>query len=186
MASGSEPSKASKPNGPVLERVPPGDDRPRLMCDDCGFVHYVNPKVIVGAVATWNGKFLLVKRAIEPRKGFWTIPAGFLEVGETVEAGAVRETWEEARAHIAIDALLGVYNITRIAQVYLVFRAHMVSETFSPGSESEEAELLPWDDIPWNDLAFPSVHWALEHYRDAEGQTEIVPAREPPAIHWER
>ena len=92
MASGSEPSKASKPNGPVLERVPPGDDRPRLMCDDCGFVHYVNPKVIVGAVAIWNGKFLLVKRAIEPRKGFWTIPAGFLEVGETVEAGAVRET----------------------------------------------------------------------------------------------
>ena len=172
--------------GPTFERTPPGDDRPRLVCDECGFIHYVNPKVVVGAVATWGGKFLLVKRAIEPRKGFWTIPAGYLEIGETVEAGAVRETWEEARARIVIDALLGVYSITRIAQVYLVFRARMLSEGFAPGPESEEAELVTWNDIPWDDLAFPSIHWALKHHNEVQGQTTIVPGREPPAIHWER
>jgi ADP-ribose pyrophosphatase YjhB (NUDIX family) len=183
MESSSEPVPAK---GPTVERIPPGDDRPRLVCNDCGFVNYVNPKVVVGAVATWGSQFLLVKRAIEPRKGHWTIPAGFLEVGETVEAGAVRETWEEARARITIDALLGVYNITRIAQVYLVFRAHLLEEAFAPGPESQEAGLFSWDDIPWSDLAFPSVQWALEHYKDAQGQTDVVPSREPPTIHWER
>lgn len=172
--------------GPSVERTPADDDRPRLVCDDCGFVNYVNPRVVVGAVATWDDQFLLVKRAIEPRKGFWTIPAGFLEVGETVEAGAVRETWEEARAHIAVDALLGVYNITRIAQVYLVFRARLMDGAHAPGPESEESDLFAWDDIPWDDLAFPSVRWALEHFKDAQGQAAIVPRHEPPAIHWER
>ena len=179
-------SKSASATGPALEQVPPGDDRPRLVCGDCGFVNYVNPKVVVGAVVTWNNKFLMVKRAIEPRRGYWTIPAGFLEVGETVEAGAVRETWEEARARITIDALLGVYSITRIAQVYLVFRAHMLAEAFAPGPESEDAALFEWDDIPWNELAFPSVHWALEHHKDALGEAVVVPSREPPSIHWER
>ncbi len=180
------PEKSEKAKGPSVERTPEGDDRPRLVCADCGFINYVNPKVVVGAVSTWEDKFLLVKRAIEPRQGYWTIPAGFLEIGETVEAGAVRETWEEARAHIAIDALLGVYSIVRIAQVYLVFRAHMTSATFSPGPESEDAKLLAWQDIPWDDLAFPSVRWALEHFDNAREHQAIVPAREPPAIHWER
>ena len=186
MTNGSETKNDEKSKGPVLERIPEGDDRSRLVCSDCGFINYVNPKVVVGAVSSWDGKFLLVKRAIEPRMGYWTIPAGFLEVGETVEAGAVRETWEEARAHIAIDALLGVYNITRIAQVYLVFRARMLTETHAPGVESEAAGLFSWSEIPWDDLAFPSVRWALEHFDGAHGQTHIVPTGEPPAIHWER
>jgi len=179
-------NKTQKTKGPTLERTPAGDDRPRLVCEDCGFVNYVNPKIVVGAVSTWDDKFLLVKRAIEPRRGYWTIPAGFLEVGETVEAGAVRETWEEARAHIKVDALLGVYSIIRIAQVYLVFRAHMTSAAHTPGLESEEAALLAWQDIPWDELAFPSVRWALEHFDNVRDKAFIVPEREPPAIHWER
>lgn len=157
-----------------------------MVCEDCGFVNYVNPKVVVGAVATWQDKYLLVKRAIEPRKGYWTIPAGYLEVGETVEAGAVRETWEEARARISVDSLLGVYNITRIAQVYLVYRAHMLTERHAPGPESEAAQLVHWKDIPWDGLAFPSVRWSLTHARDTQGQSQVVPSQEPPAIHWER
>jgi len=180
------PSKSYRAQGPAVEQVLADDNRPRLVCDDCGFINYVNPKVVVGAVATWQDKFLLVKRAIEPRKGYWTIPAGFLEVGETVEAGAVRETWEEARAHIAIEALLGVYSITRIAQIYLVFRAHLLNEAHAPGPESEEACLYAWDDLPWEDLAFPSVQWALEYHKATNGQAVVSPGREPPAIHWER
>ncbi len=174
------------PLGPVHERIPPGDDRPRRVCDDCGFVNYVNPRVVVGAVSTWEGQFLLVKRDIEPRKGYWTIPAGFLEVGETIEAGAVRETWEEARARIKVDAMLGVYNIVRIAQVYIVFRAEMLSPHHAPGPESADSMLTRWDDIPWDDLAFPSVGWALEHFRGAHTEGVIVPQNEPPNAHWER
>jgi ADP-ribose pyrophosphatase YjhB (NUDIX family) len=170
----------------VHHRIPPGDDRPRRVCDDCGFVNYVNPRVVVGAVSTWESKILLVRRAIEPRKGYWTIPAGFLEVGETVEAGAVRETWEEARARIDIDCLLGVYNIVRIGQVYLVFRGEMLSASHAPGPESEASSLVRWDDIPWDNLAFPSVRWALEHYSESLREGAIVPRHEPHAIHWER
>ena len=158
----------------------------RLVCPDCGYIDYVNPRIIVGAVATWEDKFLLAKRAIEPRKGYWTIPAGFLEVGETLEAGAVRETWEEAGSHIAIDQLLGIYNIARIGQVYMVFRAHMLSPQFSVGVESEDVGLFAWDDIPWDALAFPSVHWALTHYRDVVGRKDFAPRGEPAAMYWER
>lgn len=174
------------PQGPIHERTPLGDDRPRRVCEDCGFINYVNPRVVVGAVCTWKDKFLLAKRAIEPRLGYWTIPAGFLETGETVEAGAVRETWEEARARIRIDAMLGVYSIVRIAQVYVVFRGEMLSPRHAPGPESADTLLVNWDEIPWGDLAFPSVRWALEHYRDAQDQTAMPPRSEPPNIHWER
>jgi len=179
-------TNAKSLQGPVTEAVPPGDDRPRQVCTDCGFVNYVNPKVVVGAVSVWEDKFLLAKRAIEPRKGFWTIPAGFLEVGETTEAGAVRETWEEARARVTVDALLGVYSLARIAQVYLVYRGKMLSASHAPGPESEDTKLVTWDDIPWEDIAFPSVTWALNHYRDAVDYAAPVPRTEPPAIHWER
>jgi ADP-ribose pyrophosphatase YjhB (NUDIX family) len=172
--------------GPRLSKVPEGDDRPRLVCADCGYIDYVNPRVIVGAVATWEGKFLLAKRAIEPRKGYWTIPAGFLEVGETLDAGAVRETWEEAGAHIAVDQLLGIYNIAQIGQVYMIFRAHMLSADFSVGVESEDVGLFAWDDIPWDALAFPSVHWALTHHREAAGLKNFAPRGEPATMHWER
>lgn len=179
-------SSSNNLQGPTVEAVPPGDDRPRQVCTDCGFVNYINPKVVVGAVSVWEGKFLLARRAIEPQKGFWTIPAGFLETGETVEAGAVRETWEEARARVRLDALLGVYSLARIAQVYLVYRGQMLSAAHAPGPESLETKLVAWEDIPWDDIAFPSVTWALNHYRETADQAAPVPRTEPPAIHWER
>src|SRR5881398_2910972 len=119
----SAPPAATK--GPHAEQIPPGDDRLRRVCLDCGFIDYLNPRIIVGAVSTWEDRILLAKRAIEPRKGYWTVPAGFLELEETLDAGAVRETWEEAGARVAIDALIGVYNIPRIGQVHMMFRAHM-------------------------------------------------------------
>lgn len=186
----SPPPSFPKPAGPRLHKVPDGDDRVRLVCPDCGYIDYVNPRIVVGAVATWpennEMKFLLAKRAIEPRKGYWTIPAGFLEVGETLEAGAVRETWEEAGARIAVDQLLGVYNIARIGQVYMVFRAHMLSRDFAVGIESEEVGLFSWDKIPWDALAFPSVHWALTHHREVTDRKDFAPRGEPAAMHWER
>ncbi len=147
---------------------------------------YANPRIVVGAVATWQDRVLLAKRAIEPRKGYWTIPAGFLEVGETVAAGAVRETWEEAGARIAVDRLLGIYNLPHIGQVYMVYRAQMLSPTFSIGTESEDVGLFGWDEIPWSDLAFPAVQWALRHHREREGVADFTPFAEPPTLHWER
>lgn len=172
--------------GPVLDRVPAGDDRVRLVCDDCGFVNYINPRIIAAAVPVWQGRFLLARRAINPRKNFWTIPAGFLEVGETVEAGAVRETWEEAQARITTDGLLGIYNIAAIGQVYIVYRARMLSSDYGIGAESSDVRLFSWAEIPWDELAFPSVRWALQDFRKVEGQTHFAPFSEPPAIHWER
>lgn len=184
--SGSRTSTSPRKSGPRLERIPAGDDRARLVCPDCDFVAYVNPRIVVGAVATWQDRILLAKRAIEPLKGYWTIPAGFLEVGETIAAGAVRETWEEAGARIAVDGLLGVYSLPHIGQVYMVFQAHMLSPAFSAGTESEAVGLFSWDEIPWDDLAFPAVQWSLHHYRERGGAKDFTPQYEPPAIHWER
>jgi len=172
--------------GPVLARVPEGDDRVRQVCADCGFVNYVNPRIIAASVPVWQGRYLLARRAINPRKGFWTFPAGFLEVGETVEAGAVREAWEEARVRIATDGLLGIYNIAAIGQVYMVYRARMLSEDHAAGPESIDVGLFAWDDIPWAELAFPSVRWALGHHREVEGRTNFAPFTEPAEIHWSR
>lgn len=150
--------------------VPEGDNRERHVCTDCGWIHYVNPKIVVGAVITQGERILLCRRAIEPRQGFWTIPAGFMEERETSEAGAMREAQEEACAEIRIDALLAVYNIPRISQVQLIYRATLASPDFSAGPESLEAKLFSWDEIPWDDLAFPSVHWALNHHRSVIGR----------------
>jgi ADP-ribose pyrophosphatase YjhB (NUDIX family) len=177
---------AARKTGPRVERIPAGDDRARLVCPDCDFVAYVNPRIVVGAVATWQDRILLAKRAIEPRKGYWTLPAGFLEVDETVAAGAVREAWEEAGARIAVEDLLGIYNVPRIGQVYMVFRARMLSPAFSVGAESEAVGLFAWDEIPWAELAFPAVQWSLHHYRERGDAQGCAPRFEPPAIHWER
>lgn len=146
-------------------RIPEGEDRERLICGDCGFVAYENPKIIVGSVVEEEGRVLLCRRAIEPRRGFWTLPAGYMEMGETAEEGAAREAREEARAEIAVDSLLGVYSIARIGQVQLIFRARFAAPGFSPGPESEEVALFDWGGIPWDDLAFPSVRWALDAWR---------------------
>jgi ADP-ribose pyrophosphatase YjhB (NUDIX family) len=165
--------------GPSIRAVPDGDDRERLVCPDCGFVQYDNPKIVVGAVVTSGDRVLLCRRAIPPRKGFWTLPAGYLELNESALDGARREAWEEARATIAIDALLAVYNIPRISQVQLIWRARLASETFEPGPESLEVKLFGWDELPWDALAFPSVRWALGHARDV-GDAAIFATRGNP------
>lgn len=156
------------PNPNFRIETPEGDDRPRQVCGTCGFVNYVNPKIVVGSVVTFGDKFLFCRRAIEPRRGFWTLPAGFLEEAESVEDGAVREALEEACARIEIDGLLAVYSIPRISQVQLMFRARLVDPVIAPGPESLDVALLGWNDIPWGELAFPSVRWALEQYRSFE------------------
>lgn len=151
-----------------VPRVPDGDNRTRQVCADCGFINYENPKIVVGAVCHWGDRLLLCRRAINPRKGHWTLPAGFLELHETVTAGAAREAWEEARAKIEIETLLAVYTVPRISQVQLMYRARLVSDDVSAGPESLEVGLFTFDEIPWDDLAFPSVRWALHQYADSK------------------
>ncbi len=160
-------------------QVPEDDDRKRLVCDDCGWIHYINPKIVVGAVVGWDEQILLCRRAIEPRAGYWTIPAGYMEERETTEDGARREAREEAMADITITGLLGIYNIPRISQVQLIYRAHLETPDFAPGPESREVQLYDWADIPWDDLAFPTVHWALEHYRSVKSATSFAPFTNP-------
>lgn len=161
-------------------RVPHGDSEARHVCDTCGFINYVNPKIVVGSVVRWSGaadgreRIVMCKRAIEPRTGFWTLPAGYMELGETAAEGAMREAREEACATIRIDALLAVYSIPRISQVQLMHLATLVDPAIEPGPESLDVALVTWDEIPWNDLAFPSVRWALDHY-DAVRQLDTFP-----------
>jgi ADP-ribose pyrophosphatase YjhB (NUDIX family) len=169
-----------KSGGPINRRIPEGDSLPRLVCDTCGFIRYDNPKVVVGSVASlWDGRILMCRRAIEPQKGFWTIPAGYMELNETAEAGAKREAVEEASATIEIDGLLAVYNIPRISQVQLIFRARLTDAAVGAGPESLEVALYRWDEIPWDRLAFPSVIWALRHHRAAEGKPLGAPFDNP-------
>ena len=156
--------------------TPAGDDRPRRICDSCGFVDYVNPKIVAGAlVADEAGRLLMCRRAIEPRKGFWTLPAGYLEEGESVDAGARREAWEEARVVIETTDLLAVYSIPRISQVQLFFRARMIEPGYAAGPESEEVAFFAYEDMPLDALAFPSVRWAIEDWRAKAGERVIAP-----------
>jgi ADP-ribose pyrophosphatase YjhB (NUDIX family) len=161
-------------------RIPDGDTHQRDVCSTCGYVHYVNPKIVTGAIVLHEGRILLCRRAIAPRIGFWTLPAGFMELGETAEQAAVREAREEANAEIAIDRLLAVYTIPRIAQVQIMYLANLTSATVSPGPESLEVKLAGWDEIPWAELAFPSVRWALEQYRIVQGRDDFAPFANPP------
>lgn len=165
--------------GPSVRAVPEGDNRERLMCPDCGFIQYDNPKIVVGAVVRSAERILLCKRAIDPRHGYWTLPAGFLELNETTSEGAVREAYEEAHAKIALEGLLAVYNIPRWSQVQLIYRARLLSSHIAPGPESEVVALFAWEEIPWQELAFPSVHWALNHLRDV-WNAEVFPVRTNP------
>ena len=162
-----------------VREIPSGEDRERSVCRTCGFIDYQNPKIVVGAVAIWDKKILLCKRAIEPRVGYWTLPAGYLEVGEAAEEGAKREAWEEARAKFDIDQLLAVYSVSRISQVQLIYRAHLKSADIAPGPESQEVALWEWKDIPWADIAFPTVGWALRHYRESAEQESFPPFSNP-------
>ena len=160
-------------------RTPEDDDLPRRMCDHCGFVAYENPKIVVGSVVRHDGRILLCRRAIEPRAGFWTIPAGYLELNETPEEGARREAREEANAALAIERLLAVYSVARISQVQLIYRAGLTDPAVSPGPESREVGFFAFEDVPWDELAFPSVHWALNHDRAAEEGAPPVPFANP-------
>lgn len=160
--------------------VPDGDTQERDVCSACGFVHYVNPKIVTGSIVRYDGRILLCRRAIAPRIGYWTLPAGFMEMGETAEQAAMREAREEANAEIVIDRLLAVYTIPRIAQVQIMYLAHLAFDSYSPGPESLEVILAGWDDIPWGELAFPSVHWALRQYSSIEGLDDFAPFSNPP------
>jgi ADP-ribose pyrophosphatase YjhB (NUDIX family) len=164
--------------GPRVREIPLGDTHPRLVCPDCGYIAYENPKIVVGSVCTKDDRILLCRRAIDPRKGFWTLPAGFLELHESPLEGAMREALEEANAKIEIDALLAVYTIHRLSQVQLLYRAKLVSD-FSPGPESLEVALFRWEEIPWPDLAFDSVSWALHDHRATQALTEFPPRANP-------
>jgi ADP-ribose pyrophosphatase YjhB (NUDIX family) len=161
-------------------RVPAGDDRPRMTCPDCGFIAYENPKVVVGSVCLWEDRILLCRRAIEPRRGYWTLPAGYLELNESTEAGARREALEEACADIALEGVLAVYNIPRISQVQVIYRARLVSPNVAAGPESLEVALFRWDEIPWAEIAFPSVRWALDHWRETLGEAAFAARSNPP------
>ncbi len=148
----------------TTEKIPLGDHQIRRVCVQCGNIHYENPKVICGALALWEDKVLLCRRAIEPRYGLWTLPAGYMELFETMEQGAARETREEAEAEIHIEQLYCIYNIPRIGQVYVLFKANLIDGTFGAGEESIECRLFDEHEIPWTELAFPSVERTLRHY----------------------
>ncbi len=148
----------------VERKIPPGDNRERFVCGHCGAIHYQNPRIVTGCLPVWNDRVLLCRRAIEPRRGHWTLPAGFLEAGETIDAGAVRETWEEARARVEIQGLYTVFSVPHISQVHMFFRARLADGHYAPGDESLDVRLFEEDGVPWEDLAFPVVTKTLRHY----------------------
>jgi ADP-ribose pyrophosphatase YjhB (NUDIX family) len=178
-------------NMPTFERrIPDGDNRERMICADCGHIDYQNPKVVVGAVVTSGEQILMCRRAIEPRRGFWTLPAGYLELGETLEEGAIRETMEEATADIRLDGILGVFSVARIGQVQVIFRGRFAtpeSPKFAAGPESLEVALFAWDQIPWDEIAFPTVRWALNAWHERRsgplGEPAVNPPGDPRGIH---
>jgi len=149
---------------PVTMRVPEGDHRPRHVCTGCGAVHYHNPKIVAGCVPEYEGRILLCRRAIEPRHGFWTIPAGFMENGETTQDAARRESVEEALAEVEIGSLLAVVHVLHADQVHVMFRARLPTPEFGVGAETLEVMLCEEADIPWQDIAFRSVDYALRRY----------------------
>jgi ADP-ribose pyrophosphatase YjhB (NUDIX family) len=173
-------SEGSAARGPSVRGVPEGDNRERMICAECGYILYDNPKIIVGSVARLDDRILLVRRSIEPRLGFWSLPAGFLELNESSNAGAEREAWEEAQARIEIEGLLAIYDIPRISQVQLIYRARLLDDNIAPGPESLEVGLFRWTEIPWEELSFPSVRWALQHEREAQTTRDFTTRLNPP------
>lgn len=154
----------SECGGQVGLSIPSGDDRQRYVCNGCGCIHYENPKMVVGCIPEWEGQILLCLRSIEPRYGKWTIPAGYLENGESVSEGAKREAMEEACAAVEIIDPYAVYSLTSVNQVYLIFRARLLGARYHPGEESLAVRLFSEDEIPWEDLAFPVIRKTLEQY----------------------
>lgn len=169
---------------PVALKVPEGDHLPRYVCTACTTIHYENPRIIAGCVIDVDGKILMCKRAIEPRHGFWTVPAGFMENGESVQHGAAREAMEEALAHVRIGSLLAIVSVLRAHQVHIMFRARLDPEhpQFGVGPESLETQLYAESEIPWPEVAFLSVEFALRRYlEDRRNGVERVHFR---TIDW--
>jgi ADP-ribose pyrophosphatase YjhB (NUDIX family) len=169
---------------PVLLRVPPGDNLPRHVCDACSTIHYLNPRMVIGCIAEWEGRVLLCRRAIEPRYGLWTLPAGFMENGETIAQAALRETLEEANARVELTDMFSVLSVPHVSQVHIFYRARLLDLDFAPGAESLEVQLFPEAEIPWQSLAFRTISTTLRHYyadRSAGGFAfhagEILPAK---------
>ena len=150
--------------GVAVYGVPAGDNRERATCTVCHAIHYENPLNVVGTVPVWGDQVLLCRRNIEPRYGLWTLPAGFMELGETIAEGALRETIEEAGAHIELQALYTVFNVVRVGQVHLFYRARLLDTEFAPGPESIEARLFREDEIPWDEIAFRTTRETLKRY----------------------
>lgn len=144
--------------------VPPDDNRERHVCEQCDTIHYLNPKIVTGCIPEWGDRILLCKRAIEPRSGLWTLPAGFMELDETTHEAAMRETWEEANARVELQDLFMVINLPYVNQVYMMFRSRLLDKDFSPGPESLEVDLYTQEDIPWDTLAFPTIRETLRCY----------------------
>lgn len=158
------------------QTMPEGEDRERRVCRTCGFIDYVNPKIVAGVVATHSdGRVLMCRRAIEPRSGFWTLPAGYMEEGESVEEAALREAREEACASLELDGVLGIYSVPRISQVQIFFRARFTAPEIAAGPESLDVALFEWDRLPLTELAFPSVKWALDDFSAGHGR-DLSPA----------
>jgi ADP-ribose pyrophosphatase YjhB (NUDIX family) len=160
---------------PVVLKIPEGDTLPRYVCENCHTIHYQNPKIVVGCLPEWEDQVLLCRRAIEPRYGLWTLPAGFMENGETTEQGALRETYEEAQARVNISSLFTVFSLPHINQVYMMFRGDLINLDFAPGAESLEVKLFRENEIPWEKLAFQVIRISLERYfRDRhEGRFQV-------------
>ena len=151
----------------VEQKVPKGDNFLRYVCTNCDTIHYNNPKIIVGSLPIWEEEqVLLCRRAIEPRKGFWTLPSGFMENKESVEEGAIRETQEEANANILIEYLHTLYNLPRVSQVYLIFKAKLIEPKYSCGLESAELSLCHLSEIPWDEIAFSSILYCLKKFSE--------------------
>jgi ADP-ribose pyrophosphatase YjhB (NUDIX family) len=171
---------------PVTTIVPKGDNRPRAVCPACATIHYVNPKLVVGCVPEYQGQILLCRRAIEPRLGFWTVPAGFMELGETLGEAAIRETWEEALARVELGPLFSVVDVVHAGQVHVFFKARLTQPEFGAGAESLETRLFRPEEIPWAELAFPSIRIALEqHLENARSGNVEVRLRAAPRLHPE-
>ena len=162
--------------GPVALQIPEDDDRERHVCQNCAAIHYVNPKVVVGCLPTVGDRILLCKRAIEPRYGKWTLPAGFMENRETTAEGAAREMWEEAEARAVDMALYRIFDVPHISQVYVFYRCQVLDDQFGAGSESLESKLYSEADIPWDELAFPVVIEMLREFFE-DRKTQNFPVR---------
>jgi len=159
---------------PVTQRIPAGDNLPRYVCDTCQTIHYQNPNIVAGSLPVYGDRVLLCRRAIEPRYGLWTLPAGFMENAETLEEAAMRESMEEARAKVRLDQLYTVFSLPHVNQVYMMYRATLLDDSFSAGPESLEVKLFSEAEIPWTQLAFKTIYFTLKYFFEDRQRGEYL------------